>query len=616
MRFLSAFLVLSLSLTTSVQTCVAQVSGMDEIISARGDKLYEGDREFRFVSFNIPNLQVVEDNFAPGYDGPFLWPNEFEITDALESVRQMGGTVVRTYVLSVVREGSGMGDTVHVLGPGKFNEEAFRVLDLLVKTARDKGIRVFIPFVDQWHWMGGRAQYAGFRGKEPDEFWTDEQVISDFEKTIRFLLNRRNTLTGVLYKDDPTIFGWETGNEISSPPLWTKRIAALIKSIDSKHLVIDGNSLNGLQQQSIDNENVDVVTTHHYPRPGQNMVESVRQAIEKSRGKKPYYVGEFGFIPLAEMQDVLDLVVDEGVSGALLWSLRFHHRDGGFYWHSEPLGEVLYKAYHWPGFANGQAYQEAAVMKLMRSKAFEIRGIPEPPLEAPAAPTLLTIDDVSAISWQGSAGAAEYDVFRANKNDGPWELVGPRVVDSDYQYVPLFQDQTAQPGKAYFYRVAAKNSAGVSPRSNVIGPVRVEHHTLVDECEDLSLVASHEQVEPTTRNDRGTREDKSRLRISPGGHVVYDVEEPILQWTVTAYMEDDESDLSVSCRADKGDFAACEFTRSGDAKSSTDYGYLRHVELRGTTLPVGTRSIRIESPVAAGTAAQLSRVVIRYGANQ
>ena len=91
------------------------------------------------------------------------------------------------------------------------------MLDLVLKIAREKGVRVFVPLVDQWWWMGGRAEYAAFRGKQPDDFWTDEQVISDFEKTISHVLNRKNTLTGVVYKDDPTIFGWETGNEIKPP---------------------------------------------------------------------------------------------------------------------------------------------------------------------------------------------------------------------------------------------------------------------------------------------------------------------------------------------------------------------------------------------------------------
>ncbi len=54
-------------------------------------------------------------------------------------------------------------------------------------------------------------------------------------------------------------------------------------------------------------------------------------------------------------------------------------------------------------------------MRLMREKAHEIRGIEPPPLEVPRPPKLLPIERVSAISWQGSAGADSYNVWRAEE---------------------------------------------------------------------------------------------------------------------------------------------------------------------------------------------------------
>ena len=156
-------------------------------ITRRGDQLFDGDKPFRFISFNIPNLMVIEDAYEFTKPNPWRWPDEFEIEDALESVRQMGGQVVRTYVLSVRREGSDMGEYVHVLGPGEFNEEGFRALDKVIEVARRKGIRVIIPLVDQSKWWGGIGEYAAFRGKPADEFWTDPQIIDDFKATVRYL---------------------------------------------------------------------------------------------------------------------------------------------------------------------------------------------------------------------------------------------------------------------------------------------------------------------------------------------------------------------------------------------------------------------------------------------
>ena len=208
---------------------------------------------------------MIEDAFSFTGKNPWRWPNEFEIEDALESVRQMGGQVVRTYVLSVYREDSDMGEIVHVLAPGEFNEEGFQRFDKVLEIANKKGIRVMIPFVDRAPWMGGQPQYAAFRGKKPDAFWTDPEIIADFKKTVEYVINRKNTYTGRLYRDEPAIFGWETGNEIDATPEWTHEIAAYIKQLDPNHLVVDGRSLHGVSPWQVEEPNTDVITTHHYP---------------------------------------------------------------------------------------------------------------------------------------------------------------------------------------------------------------------------------------------------------------------------------------------------------------------------------------------------------------
>src|SRR3954454_5133105 len=104
-------------------SALAATDETKHFLTRRMDKLFDGDREFRFFSFNIPNLMVIEDAYEFTRPNPWRWPNDYDIDDALESVRQMGGQVVRTYVLSVDREGSDMGEGVHIRGPGEFNEE-------------------------------------------------------------------------------------------------------------------------------------------------------------------------------------------------------------------------------------------------------------------------------------------------------------------------------------------------------------------------------------------------------------------------------------------------------------------------------------------------------------
>lgn len=584
-----------------------------EFVTRRGDQLFEGDRPFRFISFNIPNLQLVEDNFAPGAKTAWAWPNEFELSDALESVRQLGGTVGRTYVLSVRREGSDMGDHVYVRGPGDFNEEAFCTLDLAIEIAGQKGIRLIIPLVDNWKWQGGRTEYAAFRGKQPDDFWTDEQVIADFEQTIRYVLTRVNTRTGVAYRDDPTILGWETGNELDAPPAWTRRIARLIKELAPRQLVIDGRSLHGVPAESVADPNVDVITTHHYPNTQQgSFVPAILEARRLTRGKKPYFVGEFGFTHLNEIEDVYRAVIDSGTSGALLWSLRFHHRDGGFYWHSEPAGGRLYKAYHWPGFASGDAYQERQVMDLTRRMAHEIRGLELPAREPPAPPTLLPIDDVAAISWQGSAGATDYVVERAASAAGPWNVVADAVDDSAVQYRPLLNDESAEPGEAYYYRVIARNEAGVSPPSNVAGPASASSRTRVDEGRDLTcLAAASGGVELATGDDRRTAEDMHRIALSAGGKVAYEASAPIAAWRVVAYREGSGGVLVASYSSDGVQFEPGEVDVVEGPDAGGDYGYWQRLDVKSAAVPPGAHYLQLE---CKGGPVQISRVEIRYDA--
>ena len=169
----------------------------------------------------------------------------------------------------------------------------------MLKEANEQGVRVIVPFVDQWSWWGGIAEYAGFRGKTADAFWTDPQVIADFEQTIAYVLNRRNTLTGVVYKDDPAVLAWETGNELSNPPEWRRDIAAYIKSIDPRHLVIDGlhAGSRGIALDALDDPNIDIISTHHYPDSGKSMVEAVADARRVVGSRKAYLVGEYRFRP-------------------------------------------------------------------------------------------------------------------------------------------------------------------------------------------------------------------------------------------------------------------------------------------------------------------------------
>jgi len=576
-------------------TAVRAEPGLRDFITVRGDQLMEGDKPFRFISFDLPNLQMIEDNMP--FTETNLWrlPDEFEIRDGLMTVRQMGGTVVRTYVLSVVRTNDPPGTPRHILGPGKFNEAAFRELDLVLQVANEQGIRLVIPLVDNWKWQGGRAEYAGFRGKDRDDFWTDLQLIADFKETIRFVLMRTNTFTGVRYCDDQAILCWETGNEISPTTAWTREIARYIKSLDTNHLVMDGRAWQ-LQPELLAIPEIDIVTTHHYPNSMRTtpFAQLIQENAAMAKGKKPYIVGEFGFVPTEQMAAAMQAIIDTGISGGLLWSLRFRDRDGGFYWHSEPSGGNLYKGFHWPGSTTGAEYDETNLMAITRRYAFAIRGLTPPPIPVPAPPRLLPITDAAAISWQGSVGAASYTVERAPKADGPWTMAGANIDESFVQYRPLFNDESAPKGN-WYYRVRAKNEAGLSKPSNVVGPVAVTHATLVDELADFSKVHARQgQIEITTRNCRRAKEDAHRAAGKAGDALIYELPASIEGFRVFTLFPNNIVDLKCSISDDGQTYHDVHVSKNEYFGGAGDYGFWEPVLYHAENIGSGAKFLKIE----------------------
>jgi hypothetical protein len=542
-------------------------------------------------------LQLLEDNMPFVETNAWRLPDEFEIRDGLMTVRQMGGTVARTYSLSVVRTNDDPDMPGYVLGPGKFNEAAFRELDLVLKIANEQGIRLIIPLVNNWKWLGGRAECAGFRGKTADAFWTDPQLIADFKETIRFVLTRTNTFTGIQYCDDKAILCWETGNELSCPPSWTREIARYLKSLDPHHLVMDGANGALLRRESLTNPDVDIVTTHHYPgsRIKKTFSELIRENWAMAKGKKPYVVGEFGFVSTAQMEDTMKTIMDTGMSGGLLWSLRFRDRDGGFYWHSEPDGANLYKAFHWPGSAIiGADYDETNLMALVRQYAFAIRGLAPPPIPVPAPPTLAPITDPAAISWQGSVGAASYSVERAPKAAGPWSVAGANIDESFVQYRPLFNDESVSKGN-WYYRVRAKNEAGVSEPSNIVGPITVTHATLVDELADFSKVQTRQgNLRITVRDCRKAKEDAHRAAGNAGDALIYRLPTAIEGFRVFTFFTNEVADLKFSTSDDGQTYHDIPAGKDEYFSGAGDYGYWKPVLYQAGNIGGEAKFLKIE----------------------
>jgi hypothetical protein len=531
--------------------------GMKNFITRQGDKLMDGDKQWRAVGANMPGL-ILPYDFTLNIPERLVLATPWEQEDGYRTLAQMGMRVTRWWNLPMCGPNEKPQPWQYVLGPGKFNEEAFKAVDQAIALADKYDVRIVFSFsAEAGSYLGGVATYAAWRGKSVKEFWTDPQCKDDFKATLRYVVNRRNTVTGRPYRDEKAVLCWEFGNEVRSvPDAWQSEMAAYLKSIDPNHLIMD---CNDTRVPAEPDPNLDILNRHYY---GGDWLKNLAGDMAKSRGKRPFMVAEFGLSsdPPA-VRKFLDEVVASGSAGALIWSMYFHKETGGFWWHQIFTHPSL-ASYHWPGFAPGEAHKEREMLTVLREAAFKIRGLPVPPVPAPDAPVMLPVGDVPLISWRGSTGAAGYDVQRAEKAEGPWTTVAKNVADGDTAYRPLWSDTTVKAGDTVWYRAVARNASGESAPSNAVGPVKIKGVCLVDEMKDLSLAADKSDgIAIVNDHDGHYAEYLYRAKADKGQWIAYQTPAPMSSVRVFAWIEEKGGDLGLETSADGKMYSALKAER-------------------------------------------------------
>ena len=159
------FQALCVSLILLAASPVHGTGEFERFITVQGSSLMDGDEAFRFIAFNVPTLLYVEDGMAFEQTNPYSLPTEFELRDVFQTVKDLGGRVIRAYTIPVRNSKFPRESVTYVEAPGMFNEEAFKAMDLVIALAGEYGTRLVIPLLNNWEWMGGRPNYAEFRGK-------------------------------------------------------------------------------------------------------------------------------------------------------------------------------------------------------------------------------------------------------------------------------------------------------------------------------------------------------------------------------------------------------------------------------------------------------------------
>lgn len=195
-----------------------------EFVRVKDGHFVVGERPYYFFGVNLwfgMNLGAE----GPGGDRPRL-------VRELDRLKALGVTNLR---LTAASEGPAT-EQSRVVPPvqpaaGKYDENVLRGLDFLLAEMGKRNMRGVLILNNFFQWTGGMAQYVSWATGEPipypehgahtwDEFqdfssrfYTLEKAQSLFEQFLRTVINRRNTITGVAYKDDPTIMSWQLSNE-------------------------------------------------------------------------------------------------------------------------------------------------------------------------------------------------------------------------------------------------------------------------------------------------------------------------------------------------------------------------------------------------------------------
>ncbi|MES1172240.1 MAG: hypothetical protein ABUL77_03295 [Bacteroidota bacterium] len=320
----------------------------DPFVRVKGNELVLGGRPFRFVGANLaimhgPDARAAADEVLAGA--------------AADGVR-----VGRVWAL-----GEGDRDAAPWLrdnflfraGPEGWINAAPEHLDRVIAAAGRAGIRLIITLANSWSDYGGVPRYLRWAGRMRDgvfgvgdRFYSDARARAAYRAHVTRLIGRTNQVTGIPYRDDPTILAWELMNEsaaltaggVTARRTWITEMAGLIHTGDPNHLVTPGVGGYRVERERQDwlaicrLPAVDFCDAHLYPddllqdRDG-GMVDAVLDdhvRLARTLAGKPFVLGEFGLrgdatglwrgqTRAAWVGRILDRLRADGAAGGLIW---------------------------------------------------------------------------------------------------------------------------------------------------------------------------------------------------------------------------------------------------------------------------------------------------------
>jgi len=140
-------------------------------------------------------------------------------------------------------------------------------------------------------------------------FFEDVEANELYRNFVHNLITRTNSINGIQYREDPTIFSWELMNEpdCAAPSLdvlieWIEETSGYIKSIDRSHMISTGTANCRQYFKALNSPvNISFCTFHIYPDPAHRgtIVNEVRGVIDNAVNTsvemgKPIVMEEYG----------------------------------------------------------------------------------------------------------------------------------------------------------------------------------------------------------------------------------------------------------------------------------------------------------------------------------
>jgi mannan endo-1,4-beta-mannosidase len=151
-----------------------------------------------------------------------------------------------------------------------YNEKLLRGLDFLLAEMAKRNLKAVIFLNNFWEWSGGMVTYQywtnGGHYIDMDDpahpwpafadfsaqFYTSPKANALYRAYVGRIIDRRNSISGIRYRDDPAIMSWQLANEprpggsqdktdFSAFYAWIADTARFIKAHDPNHLVSTGN---------------------------------------------------------------------------------------------------------------------------------------------------------------------------------------------------------------------------------------------------------------------------------------------------------------------------------------------------------------------------------------